>query len=128
MKSLLQSTIAWMSRLTRDLPEEIPASSGPTSPAATEVRTLTAIPAAKSTVARPAFPAILFTGGPELKIVNRGQSIYATCPQCQAMWNVRERLMRHRLLSRTDEAKALTCPACDQAVGLPAGIDIRKLS
>jgi hypothetical protein len=81
----------------------------------------------KPVIARAGVPQILITGGPMVTISSRGSILYASCPECSAVWNVRERLIRRHLL-KADNEKALTCPACEKAVGLPANVDMRKLS
>jgi hypothetical protein len=77
---------------------------------------------------RPEFPEILFTGGTEIKVISRGNQLYAHCTHCEASWSIRERLLRFRLsIFKMDDANPLTCPACDKAVSLPRSIDTRKL-
>jgi hypothetical protein len=76
---------------------------------------------------RPA-PASLasLNAGPEVKLFTRASKTYATCPHCEASWNLRERIAHPSF--RRDESKGLTCPACDQGVSLPSTLDLRKLS
>jgi hypothetical protein len=64
--------------------------------------------------------------GPEVKLFTRASKVYATCPHCEASWNLRERIAHPSF--RRDESKGLTCPACDKGVSLPATLDLRKLS
>jgi hypothetical protein len=77
--------------------------------------------------ARPA-PASLasLNAGPEVKLFTRASKTYATCPHCEASWNLRERIAHPSF--RRDESKGLTCPACDKGVSLPSALDLRKLS
>ena len=77
--------------------------------------------------ARPA-PASLasLNAGPEVKLFTRASKTYATCPHCEASWNLRERIAHPSF--RRDESKGLTCPACDKGVSLPSTLDLRKLS
>lgn len=64
--------------------------------------------------------------GPPVKLVTRGAKVYGVCPHCEAMWSVRERL-QHPSFRRQNNGKGLTCPGCDNSVGLPPGTDLRKL-
>lgn len=64
--------------------------------------------------------------GPEVKLFTRASKVYATCPHCEASWNLRERIAHPSF--RRDESKGLTCPACDKGVSLPPTLDLRKLS
>lgn len=62
--------------------------------------------------------------GPVCKVVSRGGRIYAVCPKCEAMWNLKDRLTVI-LQKRLD--KSLTCAACEQTVSLPPDLNLRKL-
>ncbi len=126
MKNILLSTVAWVNRIAK-VAEEQPVLVQEVVPLAMAPGEPTIETEAPAKPVKPYMPSILYTGGPELSISIRGKNVYGTCPQCQAMWNVRERLLRHKL-TRTDDSKALTCPACDHAVGLPASVDLRRLT
>jgi len=66
--------------------------------------------------------------GPEAKLVTRGSKLYGICPQCESLWNVRERLARAPRIDQLHRAQTVKCPNCNTVVGLPASLDVRKLS
>ena len=117
MKSVLQSTVAWVnSKLKKEVHHIVPTSNAKSA----EVLTFTAPPKVE-------VPSVLYSGGPELVLTKRGPKLYGTCPHCTTMFNIRERIMRRRL-STLDQSKPLSCPQCSQIVSLPGSVDLRKLS
>lgn len=75
-------------------------------------------------VVEPTLEQITSNDGPVCKVVSRGGRIYAVCPKCEAMWNLKDRLTVI-LQKRLD--KSLTCAACEQTVSLPPDLNLRKL-
>ena len=66
--------------------------------------------------------------GPALPVTIQARAgrAYATCPHCQGMFNIRERLVDPRTM-RVNLLKELDCPACEKHVTLPENIDARLL-
>ncbi|MGE0526740.1 MAG: hypothetical protein AB7G93_03315 [Bdellovibrionales bacterium] len=67
-------------------------------------------------------PEVVFDQGTPGELVSRGTELYVSCPSCQATWNLRLRFAR-LLLRASAERKAqipLSCPTCNQNVGLAA--------
>jgi hypothetical protein len=139
MKNLFRAATSWLNRnKTNEVEEAAPAAPKETSkvkPALVPNPPPTAAHVAKrerrveedQKPARPA-PASLasLNAGPEVKLFTRASKTYATCPHCEASWNLRERIAHPSF--RRDESKGLTCPACDKGVSLPSALDLRKLS
>jgi hypothetical protein len=139
MKNLFRAATSWLNRnKTDEVEEKAPAAPQETSkvkPVLVPNPPPAAAPVAKRErrveedpePARPA-PASLasLNAGPEVKLFTRASKTYATCPHCEASWNLRERIAHPSF--RRDESKGLTCPACDKGVSLPSALDLRKLS
>lgn len=146
MKNLFRAATSWLNKSkTEEAVEETPAVSQETAqpqpvlkPAVEPI-----VSAPVSQPVRPAAPAkrrveeeepakpapvnlSSLNAGPEVKLFTRASKVYATCPHCEASWNLRERIAHPSF--RRDESKGLTCPACDKGVSLPATLDLRKLS
>ena len=114
MKSLLASARAWINPKKKDVPREILIEN-----------VIPLAPPLATPVVSVDF-GVLHTGA-ELKISIRGAKAYGTCPHCESIWNVRER-MSHPKFRQNRGPKNLTCPSCDRHVGLPSSMDARKLS
>jgi hypothetical protein len=138
MKNLFRVATSWLNRnKTNEVEEAAPAAAKetpkvkpalvpntpPTAPVAKRERRVEE----DQEPPRPA-PASLasLNAGPEVKLFTRASKTYATCPHCEASWNLRERIAHPSF--RRDESKGLTCPACDKGVSLPSALDLRKLS
>jgi hypothetical protein len=139
MKNLFRAATSWFNRNKTDEVEE----TAPSAPQETSKAKPVLVPNAPATAApvakrerrveedpepaRPV-PASLasLNAGPEVKLFTRASKTYATCPHCEASWNLRERIAHPSF--RRDESKGLTCPACDKGVSLPSALDLRKLS
>jgi hypothetical protein len=139
MKNLFRAATSWLNRSKTDEVEEkaptVPSEIPKVKPVLVPNPTPAAAPVAKrerrieedQEPARPV-PANLasLNAGPEVKLFTRASKTYATCPHCEASWNLRERIAHPSF--RRDESKGLTCPACDKGVSLPSTLDLRKLS
>ncbi len=138
MKNLLRTAKNWLNKKNAQEPEE-KAPAAAAAPVMASVQPAPVVqappPAAKRVVriepdpvpvaVAPINMAVL-NSGPEVKIFTRSSKTYATCPHCEASWNLRERVSHPSF--RRDENKGLTCPACDKGVSLPSTLDLRKLS
>ncbi|NJL23956.1 MAG: hypothetical protein HC902_01385 [Calothrix sp. SM1_5_4] len=60
---------------------------------------------------------------PELILTRKGAVLYATCPHCQSIWNMKERIRRRARKAETARSE-LTCPACDKPVAPPQVSDL----
>lgn len=138
MKNLFRAAASWLSKNKTEEEVEETAPAKPVlvpQPPATATPTAAAAPVVKRErrveedvePARPAPSSLAsLNAGPEVKLFTRASKTYATCPHCEASWNLRERIAHPSF--RRDESKGLTCPACDNGVSLPSSLDLRKLS
>lgn len=139
MKNMLRSTAAWLNekvssrlaptpKLVPDL--ETPSSAeaqveAPPAPVA-EPEAFTApilplTPPAPVIAPEPTLPVDL----PKLTIQVRGSNFYATCPHCESVWNLQQRLVDPRF-KRLFHLNGLTCPKCDKGVAMPTPEDLRQ--
>ncbi len=134
MKNMLRSTAAWLNdkvsarkhpapALVPQEPVEAaapaPAPVTPAAPAHTApVLPLTA--PAPAVHPEPALNANL----PKLALHLKGSTFYATCPHCESVFNLQQRLVDPRF-KRLFATQGLTCPKCEKGVAMPTPQDLR---
>lgn len=136
MKNMLRSTAAWLN-------EKVSARKHPAPELVTSEPAPALTPVAETAVAKPAVqesvapvlpltaptPAIhseptLSANLPKLSLHIKGTNFYATCPHCESVFNLQQRLVDPRF-KRLFATQGLTCPKCEKGVAMPSPEDLR---